>query len=173
MRLLRLWLAWVVILSLAGNALAKDAFEEEVDKEALAVKVAEETVKGGYGLVTAPGLKSLMDQGKPMLVVDTMPFADSYKKEHLPGAVNFVFPVEPMEEWDPAKTGGKSLADFEKFLGPDKNRLLVFYCGFVKCGRSHNGAAWAKKLGYANVLRMPGGIFAWKGLGYGLEAAKE
>jgi thiosulfate/3-mercaptopyruvate sulfurtransferase len=33
----------------------------------------------------------------------------------------------------------------------------------VKCTRSHNGAMWAAKLGYTNVFRHPGGIFAWKG----------
>jgi rhodanese-related sulfurtransferase len=28
---------------------------------------------------------------------------------------------------------------------------------------------WAKKLGYKNVYRFPGGIFAWKGAGYPIE----
>jgi len=42
----------------------------------------------------------------------------------------------------------------------------VIYCGFVKCTRRHNGVAWAKKLGYKNVYRYPGGIFAWKGAEY-------
>jgi rhodanese-related sulfurtransferase len=42
----------------------------------------------------------------------------------------------------------------------------VIYCGFVKCTRSHNGAAWAVRNGYTNVYRYPGGIFAWKGAKY-------
>jgi len=25
---------------------------------------------------------------------------------------------------------------------------------------------WARKLGYSNVYRHPGGIFAWRGAGY-------
>ena len=33
----------------------------------------------------------------------------------------------------------------------------------MKCTRSHNAAVFAKKLGYKNVYRFPGGIFAWKG----------
>ena len=57
-------------------------------------------------------------------------------------------------------------------LGPDKERLIVFYCGFVKCTRSHNAAAFAKKLGYKNVYRFPGGIFAWKGGDYPVEKVK-
>jgi hypothetical protein len=48
-------------------------------------------------------------------------------------------------------------------IGPDKNKLIVIYCGFVQCTRSHNGAMWAVKNGYPNVYRFPGGIFAWKG----------
>lgn len=114
----------------------------------------------------------MLDEKKPLLVVDTMPFEASYKKEHVPGAASFEFPIEPMEQWDTAKTGGKTPEDFEKLLGPDKNRLIVFYCGFVKCTRSHNGALWAKKLGYTNVVRFPGGIYAWKGAKYPVEEAK-
>ena len=33
-------------------------------------------------------------------------------------------------------------------------------------------AMWAKKLGYKNVYRHPGGIFAWKGAKYPTEAVK-
>ena len=71
-----------------------------------------------------------------------------------------------MLTWDSIETAGKSQADYEKLLGSDKNKTIVVYCGFVKCTRSHNGAMWAKKLGYTNVFRHPGGIFAWKGAGF-------
>jgi rhodanese-related sulfurtransferase len=56
--------------------------------------------------------------------------------------------------------------DYRKVLGADKNKKIVIYCGFTKCGRSHNAASWAKKLGYTNLYRMPGGITAWKDAGY-------
>jgi rhodanese-related sulfurtransferase len=91
-----------------------------------------------------------------MLIVDTMPKQDSYDKEHIPGAVQFEFPIEEMKEM-PAE----QQAAFDKLLGDDKARPIVVYCGFPKCGRSHNGAVWAKKLGYTNVLRYVGGIKAW------------
>ncbi len=51
----------------------------------------------------------------------------------------------------------------------DLDKPVVIYCGFVKCTRSHNGAMWAKKMGYKNVFRYPGGIFAWKGAGFDIE----
>jgi rhodanese-related sulfurtransferase len=54
-------------------------------------------------------------------------------------------------------------------LGTDKEKTIVIYCGFVKCTRSHNGATWAVKLGYKNVYRYSGGVFAWKGAKYPLE----
>jgi rhodanese-related sulfurtransferase len=77
-----------------------------------------------------------------------------------------------MNEWDMKETGDKSQAEFEAMLGPDKDRVLVFYCGFVKCTRSHNGAAWARKLGYTNVYRHPGGIRAWIEAGYPVDSIK-
>ena len=43
--------------------------------------------------------------------------------------------------------------------------IRLAYCGFTKCGRSHNAAVWAKKLGYTNVYRAPGGITVWKDMG--------
>jgi rhodanese-related sulfurtransferase len=110
-----------------------------------------------------------MAAGEDILIIDTMPLEDSYNKNHIPGAKQFLFPIPEMTEWDDKATGGKSTADFEALLGPDTNKKIVIYCGFVKCTRSHNGAMWAKKLGYTNVLRHPGGIFAWKGANYEVE----
>jgi rhodanese-related sulfurtransferase len=77
-----------------------------------------------------------------------------------------------MQGWDVNETGGMSKNDFEKLLGPDKDKTIVIYCGFVKCTRSHNGALWAKKLGYKNVYRHPGGIFAWRGAKFRVETVK-
>jgi rhodanese-related sulfurtransferase len=31
---------------------------------------------------------------------------------------------------------------------------------------------WAKKMGYTDVYRYPGGIFAWKGAGFESESVK-
>ncbi len=145
---------------------AKDQFEKEVDKEQGAVKLVREVLRGGYDVVTTEELKKWAAEGKDMLIVDTMPYEASYKKKHVPGAKQFLFPIPEMETWDIKETDGKTKEDFVKLLGSDKNKTIVIYCGFVKCTRSHNGAAWAKKLGYKNVYRYPGGIFAWKGAKY-------
>ncbi len=174
---MKLWKMMVVgclIIGLAAPAAAflENKFEKEVKKEAGAAKLVREVQRGGYDIVTTAELKKWIDDGKDLLIVDTMPYEASFKKQHVPGAVQFLFPIPDMDEWDTSETAGKTQADFEKLLGPDKNRRIVIYCGFVKCTRSHNGADWAVKLGYKNVYRYSGGVFAWKGAGYPTEAAQ-
>lgn len=164
--------AGMMVFGIITFAAAKDKFEKEVDTEAIAVKLVQEVQRGGYQIVSSAELKQWMDSGKDMLIVDTMPFKASYKKAHIPGAKQFLFPVPEMKTWDIKETGGKSRQDYAALLGPDKNRPIIIYCGFTKCGRSHNGAAWAVKLGYKNVYRCPGGIFAWKGADFPVEKAK-
>jgi rhodanese-related sulfurtransferase len=172
----RLYICALVLLFMLAStqsafALFGNKFEEEVEKETGAVKLVREVERGGYGVVKTDELKAWIDEGRDMLIVDTMPYEASYKKEHVPGAEQFLFPIPEMQTWKAEELGG-SKAEFQKLLGPDKDRTIVIYCGFVKCTRSHNGAMWAKKLGYTNVYRYPGGIFAWKGAGYESESAE-
>ena len=159
----------VIVMSLPAYGFLGSKFKDEVEKEKGAVKLAREVARGGYDLVTTEELKSWKDAGKQMIIVDTMPYEASYKKGHVPGAVQFLFPIPEMDTWDTKETGGKTKADFAALLGGDKDKTVVIYCGFVKCTRSHNGAAWAKKLGYKNVYRYSGGIYAWKGMDYSVE----
>ena len=167
-------LAWVGILvfGLADLAMAKNKFEKELEKEAGAVTLLGEVQRGGYQVVGTQELKKWIESGKDMIIVDTMPYEASYKKAHVPGAVQFLFPIPEMSQWDTGETDGKSKEDLAKLLGKEKDKTIVIYCGFVKCARSHNGAAWAVRLGYKNVYRHPGGIFAWKGAGYPVEKAE-
>jgi len=140
---------------------------KELDTEKTAVQFAREAAKGGYKIVSTEELKGWMDQKRDMLIVDTMPYEDSYKKNHVPGAVQMEFPVKEMVSLD-----DKTKNDLQNLLGKNKDRLIVFYCGFTKCGRSHNGAMWAAKLGYKNVYRYPGGITGWIEADYPVEKGK-
>jgi rhodanese-related sulfurtransferase len=140
---------------------------DEIEIETIALKVNQEVQKGDYQVVSTQQLKSWLDEKKPMLIVDTMPYEASYKKNHIPGSVQFEFPVEEINELD-----SETQAQFEKLLGEDKDLPLVFYCGFTKCGRSHNGAMWARKLGYTQIYRHPGGIKAWLEAKYPVESAQ-
>jgi rhodanese-related sulfurtransferase len=152
---------------LLSNALAQKADYPEKVKEIIAINFAREMMDGGYKAISAEDLKKWGDAKKDMLIVDTMPFDASYKKRHIPAAVQIEFPIPEMKEMNEAKK-----VEFVKLLGPDKDRALVFYCGFTECTRSHNAAMWALKLGYTNVSRFPGGIEGWSQAGYPVEAAK-
>jgi rhodanese-related sulfurtransferase len=178
---IKLWLILVFVIALLkcgfttsafSFGLGDNKFEKEVEKEQGAVKLTREVQQGGYDVITTEELKNLIDSGKDVLVIDTMPYEDSYQKQHIPGAKQFLFPIPEMETWDTKETDGKTLEDYAALLGPDKDKTIVIYCGFVKCTRSHNGALWAKKLGYNNVLRHPGGIYAWLGADYPIEKTK-
>ena len=157
-----------VVLCISCNAFAfgTSKFEKEVAAETSAIKLLREVQRGGYDVISTEDLYKAVEAGEDLLIIDTMPYEASYKKNHIPGAKQFLFPIPDMDEWDTGETDGKSIADYESLLGDDKNRKIVVYCGFVKCTRSHNGAMWAAKLGYTNVFRHPGGIFAWKGADY-------
>ncbi len=163
----------VTALLFSGNAIAENTFEKEVTKEKGAIKLVKEVQQGGYDVVSTEDLNTWIKEKKDMVIIDTMPYAGSYVKNHIPGAKQFLFPIPDMTKWDTAQTDGKTADDFKALLGADKNKTIVVYCGFVKCTRSHNGAIWAKKLGYKNVYRQPGGIFAWKGAGYKVGKVKK
>lgn len=172
--LLKMGLVVCLVAGMVSPAAAffGDKFEKEREKEDGAVKLVREVQRGDYDVVATEELKKWIDSGQDILIIDTMPLAASYQKQHVPGAVQFLFPIPDMNVWDTKETDGKTQEDFVTLLGADKDKQIVIYCGFVKCTRSHNGAAWAVKLGYKNVYRYPGGIFAWKGSGYPVEKAE-
>ncbi|MFT5700968.1 MAG: thiosulfate/3-mercaptopyruvate sulfurtransferase [Desulforhopalus sp.] len=168
-------LAVVLILLMSasnGFCFGSSKFKDEVEKEAGAVKLVREVARGGYDIITTAELAELQASGEEILVIDTMPYEASYKKNHVPGAVQFLFPIPDMNEWNNEETAGKSKDEFINLLGDNMEKKIIVYCGFVKCTRSHNGALWAKKLGYKNVYRYPGGIFAWKGAGFEVASVK-
>ena len=140
--------------------------QANVQAEFLAIKVVGEKELGGYQLISLQELKAKLDAKEDVLVVDTMPYEASYKKQHIPTAVQFELPIPEMQTMDDGME-----RQYRALLGPDKGKMIVVYCGFVKCGRSHNGAMWAVKLGYTNVYRCLGGIRGWKEAGYPVRAA--
>ena len=164
--ILSVLMAVVMIFMMTGGVFAAWG-TKELETEKIAVTFAGEVQRGGYKIVATQELKSWIDQKRPMLIVDTMPYEDSYKKQHVPGAAQMLFPIPEMTKID-----DKVKAGLENLLGVDKDRLIVFYCGFVKCTRSHNGAMWAVKLGYKNIYRHPGGIKAWDEADYPIEKVK-
>jgi hypothetical protein len=96
--------------------------EANVQTEFLALKAAGEKERGGYKLISLKELKAKLDAEEDILVVDTMPYEASYKKQHIPTAVLFEFPIPEMTTIDPAME--KQYADL---LGPKKDKMIVVY----------------------------------------------
>jgi rhodanese-related sulfurtransferase len=142
---------------------AKKIYQNEYENENIAVAISRDAIKGDYRLMTAVELKLLM-KNTSFLLIDTRP-QKRYKSNHINGAVNFQLPEEKMIKWD-EKTVGQPLADFKKILGADRDKLIVFYGKNLKSITSHNGAMWANKTGYTNVIRFSGGMYAWRGAGF-------
>jgi len=95
----------------SGTALAAWG-DKELETEKVAVTFLKEVQRGNYKIVSTAELKGWLDQKKDMLIVDTMPFEDSFKKQHIPAAVNFVLPIPEMTQID-----DKTKAGLEKLLG--------------------------------------------------------
>lgn len=148
----------------AGVIYANEFSKQELTNEEIAVNFQSEVKRGGYEVVNTAELKKWIDEKKDIILVDTMPLEASYKKNHIPKALQMEFPIPEMTEIKPDVQDA-----LVKLIGIDKNKTIVFYCGFPKCTRSHNAAMWAKKLGYTNVYRYPGGIKAWMESGFPVE----
>ena len=86
-----------------------------------------------------------------IMIIDSRPYQPKYVKGHIPTAVSI-----PHSKFDQLK--GK--------LPKDKNALLIFYCGGLKCKLSHKSAWKAEKMGYKNVKVFAAGFPGWmKGRG--------
>ena len=104
----------------------------------------------GYQDIDAAGTKALMENSDALVVFPLSPI--EFDNKHIEGSVNIVM---DMLEYD---------------LPEDKERHIVFYCLGIKCVASWRAAEKAVELGYKNVYRYPGGIFAWKGAKYPVES---
>ncbi len=82
----------IVLTVLAAPAMSFDnKFEKEVKAEAQAIKLLREVERGDYKVVSTDELAKWRDEGREMLIIDTMPFASSYKKPMSPVPFSFFF----------------------------------------------------------------------------------
>lgn len=83
-------------------------------------EVRQEAERGGYRLLTSEELRDLVNRDQSgLLLVDTRQDWE-YAAGHIQGAVNF--PMEPT--WLARLT---RRGELEQFLGPDRDRSIVFY----------------------------------------------
>ncbi|MBT3386715.1 MAG: rhodanese-like domain-containing protein [Desulfobacula sp.] len=89
-------------------------------KEASWADVVAESRTGGYSLIKTDELWKKYQKGpENLLIIDTRQEWE-FRTGHIKQAVNF--PIEPtwLSRW-------QKKTPLEKFLGPDKNRTIVFY----------------------------------------------
>jgi len=91
--------------------------------------------------------KVTVPMAEDVMIIDARPYKVKYVKSHIPGAVSI-----PFSEFD------KKI----NLLPENKNALLIYYCGGLKCKLSHKSAKKAKALGYTNVTVFAKGFPEWK-----------
>ena len=113
---LSLWASLILfIAAVSSSAAAKETPTWWERAEALASRE-------GYRLINVDDLMVLYESKKEVLIVDVRPKYE-YRDGHLPGAVQLEFDLSERLSIKPAKR-----LQFEKTLGPDKNRAIVIYC---------------------------------------------
>jgi hypothetical protein len=91
-----------------------------IPQETTLAEVEAEAVRGGYRLIMTEALAKLYQQpGAQVLLVDTRQDWE-YRSGHIQGAVNL--PLEPTA-WSRWRSQGRLAA----LLGPDRDRMVVFY----------------------------------------------
>jgi rhodanese-related sulfurtransferase len=112
---------------------------------------------GNLHAVSVAHLKKLLDEKKPITIIDARPKARKYDVGHIPGAISL-----PDSQFE------KQAAEI---LPTDKAAEVFFYCDGLACKLSNDSAMKAIKLGYTNVKVVPEGYPAWvKAFGEGPSA---
>jgi len=118
-------------------------------------KPASEPVKEPAKVNTS-GLKTLLDSGVPLIVLDAR--SGQYDDgKRIPGALSLNAESKPEE--------------IAKAL-PNKEALIITYCANLKCPASNMLYKHLKSLGYSNLLEYPEGIQGWVEAGNPVKSAK-
>lgn len=96
---LALALALVMSVGMSSSVFAAtwDKTPTENDVERVTYQFMDETKEGKYKLADTGQVKEWVNGHEKMIVVDTMPAASSYNKQHVPGAINSVAPMTEKE----------------------------------------------------------------------------
>lgn len=100
--------------------------------------------------LTTEELKKRIDSKETCILLDCRS-QEYYDAEHIPGAINL--------RW-------KNVPEHAEKLLPDKDILMVTYCGGMTCDASIRCYENLMALGYTNLKEYAGGIADWKAHGY-------
>jgi len=111
-----------------------------------------------YTIIGPEELKGLVDSRVDTFVVIDARNPEEYQEVHIPGAINV-----PQKKFD----------TYKKLLPTDKNKLLIFYCNGVKCGKSKKAAKLAAEEGYSHIKVFAQGMPVWEEMNYPIKAGPE
>ena len=77
-------LALSFLINSSALAFLDDKFEREMAKEADAVRLARDTRSGDYELITVAELRKMIDDGRPMVLIDTIEASGSRRPDLQP-----------------------------------------------------------------------------------------
>jgi rhodanese-related sulfurtransferase len=113
---------------------------------------AQEAAEGGrLTYVSAEEVKTWLDEGKPVTVVDVRE-ADEFRAGHLDGAINI-----PYEQ----------IASIAEPLS--KDQPLVLYC-IHSAHRAPAASTTLRELGFTDLYVLDGGIIAWQEEGFAIRS---
>jgi polyisoprenoid-binding protein YceI len=109
----------------------------------------------GITTITHEKLRAWMEEGRDLVVLDTLP-GDVYRKRHLPGAKNAcVYEVVFSQQVEA--------------VVPDRTREIVVYGSRIVSMDAVAAAEKLARLGYQKVYVLSGGLAAWREASYPLE----
>lgn len=163
----------------SGDVLGASQLLDTLHKESIPTSLIDDTISlikraklSGYNLVL-PNSK-LIEELDEYVIIATLP-RGIYNLGLIPQSKHFEFTVSPSanddgSEWNWEADGlSRPQKEFIDLLGNDKNAKILFYDSgeytSAPMGNSHVGILWAKHLGYTQLYRLVGGIYAWKLLG--------
>lgn len=146
LKIRQLMITSLMIYSL-NSVLINSSFAEEKQAPPAAPAAAEEAFKHFPAIVDGNFVAQYAapDKAKEAVIIDSRP-ARKFKEGNIPASINI--PESLFEE----------MADR---LPKDKNTILIFYCGGIKCPLSHKSAFAAEKLGYTNIKVYAAGYPDW------------
>ncbi len=138
------------IAAVSAPALTSISFADDHNTQA-ASETAEH--KAVYTEVDATALQELINNGGA-LILDARS-DDEFAEGRIPGAIQL----------RPDNATPEKLAE----LAPQKDTVMVFYCGSVQCPASAKAAHKAAEAGYTKLYKYPGGMADWNEQGLPVE----
>lgn len=108
----------ILVLGILTTAMAASPDQQP----AWLLQAREEALQGGYELLSAPELKALYASGRDFTIIDVRPEYE-YREGHLSRAKSLEFDLGDKLDLKPDKQEA-----LVHLMGPEKSRLIVFYC---------------------------------------------